>query len=52
MANGYLIEQCRYRTFPALHKVLLDNAALEIAENILMGNENLKNREEEIGTVL
>jgi len=30
------------RTFSALQKVLLDNAALESAKNILMATENLE----------
>lgn len=34
MATGYLIEQCKYRTFPALQKVLLNNVALESAKKI------------------
>lgn len=40
MTNGYLTEQYRYRTFPALQKVLLDNAASESAKNILTATEN------------
>lgn len=42
MTNGYLTEQYRYRTFPALQKVLLDNAASESAKNILTATENLE----------